>query len=288
MKILDVSTSKDQGCKYLITTENLLESVESTFFLYGEEKKPYLCISSQFGCAVGCIFCETGKQKSMGDLGEDQIIQQVTLCLDDARRRYHLHEFDTVLFAGMGEPMLNMKQVCRASTRIKAEGLAKRVTLTTVGISNKFNELNQTSFDALSISLHATTDEVRKFLIPVSSQCNIEELVVRARDYHKKRNAKIYFNYLLLDGVNDTDSDLKRLCSMFNGDSFVIKLKYLNKVESSNGVYLNPSNRFELFKDTLKSRGIECVIDQSIGVDVLGGCGQLRSKSRVMRRMSRH
>lgn len=283
MQIIDSTRSKDNDCKYLLSDGDLSKSIEATYFRHGPDRAPYLCISSQFGCAVGCVFCETGKQKPLGNMSAAQIVDQVKACRSELISNQSIDRLNTVLFAGMGEPMLNIGQVVQAARTIKEQDLAERVTVTSIGILSAFDVLSQAPIDTLSLSLHATTDETRHRLIPASKNTHIRDLMARVRRYKYESGAHIIVNYLLLDGINDSDADLTHLCDMIEPEFATVKLKYLNSVSPTTGFALHPSSRFSLFEQQLRERNYMCIIDVSAGVDVLGGCGQLRSKSRVLR-----
>ncbi|CAH2904783.1 MAG: 23S rRNA (adenine(2503)-C(2))-methyltransferase @ tRNA (adenine(37)-C(2))-methyltransferase (EC [uncultured Paraburkholderia sp.] len=285
MEIVERKKSADGGCKYLLSTGDLTKTVESTLFYLDEPRFPYLCVSCQIGCAIGCIFCETGRQKPLGNLDADQIILQVKVCSSDLQQetKGEIRKIDTILFAGMGEPMLNLPEIKKATIAIKSRRLAHRVTMTTMGIVSKFKELYEIPLDTLSISLHATTDEKRGRLIPGGAKYRIADLIDLVDRYQKTSGARVIFNYLLLRDINDTDEDLHRLMTLINPDNFVVKLKYLNEISSVDGLKLKASDRFSVFANELRENRYECIVDISKGTDVWGGCGQLRSKSRALR-----
>lgn len=288
MEIVERKKSADGGCKYLLSTGDLTKTVESTLFYLHEPRLPYLCVSCQIGCAIACIFCETGRQKPLGNLDADQIIRQVKVCLNDLgeETKGEIQNINTVLFAGMGEPMLNLPEIKKATISIKSWRLANRVTMTTMGIVSKFNELYEIPLDTLSISLHATTDEKRGRLIPGGAKYRITDLIDHADRYQKTSGARVILNYLLLRDVNDTDEDLDRLIKLTNPNNFAVKLKYLNEISSIDGLKLKASDRFSVFANELRKNGYECIVDISKGTDVGGGSGQLRSKSRTLRATS--
>ncbi|CAH2810558.1 MAG: Ribosomal RNA large subunit methyltransferase N (EC [uncultured Caballeronia sp.] len=155
--------------------------------------------------------------------------------------------------------------------------------MTTMGIVSKFNELYEIPLDTLSISLHATMDEKRGQLIPGGAKYRIADVIDHADRYQKTSGARVIFNYLLLRDINDTDEDLHRLMTLINPNNFIVKLKHLNEISSVDGLKLKASDRFFVFTNELRKNGYECIVDISKGVDVWGGCGQLRSKSRILR-----
>ncbi|WP_198155525.1 radical SAM protein, partial [Candidatus Burkholderia verschuerenii] len=200
MEIVERKRSTDGGYKYLLSTGDLTKTVGSTLFYLDEQRLSYLCVSCQTGCAIDCVFCETGRQKPLGNLDSDQIIQQVEVCLDDLSQetKGEIRKINTVLFAGMGEPMLNSPEIKKATIAIKAAGMANRVTITTMCILSKFNELYEIPLDTLSISLHATTDEKRRLLIPSGATYRIADMIDQADRYQKTSGARVIFNYLRL------------------------------------------------------------------------------------------
>lgn len=121
MEIVERTRSTDGGCKYLLSTGDLIKTVESTLFYLDEQQLPYLCVSCQIGCAIGCVFCETGRQKHLENLDSDQIIRQVEVCLDDLKEetKGEIQKINTVLFAGMGEPMLNWPELKKRSLLLR-------------------------------------------------------------------------------------------------------------------------------------------------------------------------
>jgi len=284
MDVIERVNSLDGGCKYLLSAGGREKTVEATYFYHGESRLPYLCISSQFGCAVGCLFCETGRQKSLGNLDASQIVRQVEVCSSELMKEGS-PRLDTVLFAGMGEPMLNLTHVRKASLDLKARGMANRVTLTTAGILSRFDELYDIPLDTLSISLHATTDEIRKKLMPGVARYRIEDLMEHAASYRQRTGVRVILNYILLKNINDRDEDLKRLAEIIPSGIFSIKLKRLNDVSPVAGLFLSTSDEFGKFFSHLTDAGFDCIVDIGKGTDVLGGCGQLRSRFRTLRTM---
>ncbi|PHM60737.1 hypothetical protein Xsto_03705 [Xenorhabdus stockiae] len=288
MIISEVVESDNGSKKYLLSASDsdLRKSVESTFFKHTEQHLPYLCISSQYGCAVGCVFCETGRQKPLGNMTTEQIVQQVLLCREHLLNSGSLgdnQELNTILFAGMGEPMLNLKEISGAVTEFKSQSLANRVTLTSVGIRHTADKLYDLPLDTISISLHATTDEQRDMLIPSKAKFSTKDLLEYFAAYHQNTGVPVIVNYLMLEGINDSQEDLARLKDLVDKDTFIIKLKYLNEVSSIDGIILNPSEEMPAFAKALTEAGFRCISDKSDGTEILGGCGQLKSQIRDIR-----
>ncbi|CDG17835.1 radical SAM protein [Xenorhabdus doucetiae] len=288
MKISEIMESENGSKKYLLSASDsdLRKSVESTFFIHTNQHLPYLCISSQYGCAVGCVFCETGRQQPLGNMTTEQIVQQVLLCHEHLLHSEALGDsqrLNTILFAGMGEPMLNLKEISGAIAEFKKQTLADRVTLTTVGIRHAGDKIYDLPLDMISISLHATTDEQRNMLIPSKAKFGIKDLLDHFSAYHHHKNVPVIVNYLMLEGINDSQEDLARLKDLVDKDTFIIKLKYLNEVSDINGITLNPSEKMQSFAKALTEAGFRCISDISDGTEILGGCGQLKSQVRDIR-----
>ncbi|MDS1916226.1 radical SAM protein [Enterobacter asburiae] len=285
MEISEIIKSNDGSRKYLLTSqENKNKSIEATYFRYTDNKLPYLCISSQYGCAVGCVFCETGRQKPVGNMLDNEIFQQVKLCENDMRNSYVLsgsEKINTILFAGMGEPLLNINNVIKSIKSFRQHNISERISLTTVGIKKNAELLYDVKLDNICISMHATTDKQRDLLIPFKSKFNVKELLDFFCEYKNKTAIPaIKINYLLLDGINDSEEDLKRLLNLVDKDIFFVNLKYLNDVSVIPGIKIRPSNKFEIFYDILSKNNINCKIERSDGTDIFAGCGQLKSKVR--------
>lgn len=281
IEVIEKKKSSDGSVKYLWQTASSDSSVESICFQLGGE--PHICISTQAGCNVGCVFCETGKQRNLGDLTPQEIYAQVALTAEDLPDEVPGGRFAKVVVAGMGEPLLNFDNLREAAGRLLADGLAEQVTLTTSGIVPQMRRLASMPIGTLSVSLHATTNEVRTRLIPTNKTYPLEQVVEAARDYRLETGTPVIMNYLLFDGVNDTDADLERLTELVDPALFAVKLKSWNDVPE---VGLRPSSedRYAYFRQGLADAGFEASICVSAGSDVGGGCGQLRSVHRTLKR----
>ncbi|MEU7044060.1 radical SAM protein [Streptomyces varsoviensis] len=284
MKIAEKKTSADGSVKYLWQVPSSGSTVESIYYQLGDE--PHTCISTEAGCNVGCVFCETGKQRNLGDLTSQEIYDQVALTAADLPDGVPGGRFTKVVVAGMGEPLLNFDNLRDAATRLLADGLTEQVTVTTSGIVPQMRRLPSMPISLLSVSLHATTNEVRTRLIPTNKTYSLEDVVAAAREYRLASGVPVIMNYLLFDGVNDTDADLDRLVELLDRDVFSVKLKSWNEVPDA-GLIPSPSARYEHFRDGLDAAGFDVSICVSAGVDVGGGCGQLRSVHREMKRARR-
>jgi 23S rRNA (adenine2503-C2)-methyltransferase len=276
LRLVTVQTSNDGSTKYVWNSRDRFYVESISFSYFGSS---HICVSSQGGCAVGCSFCETGRVRNAQNLSVDQIVQQVAASRDNETWDPREPMYSVVQFAGMGEPLLNLGNVAGATDEIIKRGLAAEVTLTTVGIVPRLSELAQTAVRRLSVSLHATDNATRSRLIPVNRKYPIEAVMAAATAYKHATDNQVTINYLLLDGINDGDDDLERLCKIVDHELFSIKLKAWNEI-SNTSLRRSPSAKFETFAKVLADRGFDVSICESMGTDVGGGCGQLSAAIR--------
>jgi 23S rRNA (adenine2503-C2)-methyltransferase len=276
---LNTQYSSDGSIKFLwqLADQKLVESIYFTFPDAGEER-PFLCISSQDGCNVGCAFCATGQQRMRRNLTDSEIVAQVERSLDVVQAAGGPATVFHVAFAGMGEPLLNYEQVIAAAARLRAEGLTEIVSVSTSGIVPRIRELAnvaQTSVNRLYISLHATTDELRNRLVPTNKKYPLAQVIAEAREYAHHTGTKVTATYLLFADVNDTDEDVQRLLALLDPAWCIVQLSVWNPVS---GMHFVPSPRIDTFYERLIQHGYEAFIQRSKGSDIDGGCGQLRAR----------
>jgi 23S rRNA (adenine2503-C2)-methyltransferase len=266
VKLVNSVTSADGSVKHVwyVAERIFLESIR---FQYGDGL--HICISSQAGCPVGCVFCETGRVRRNRNLTVEQIVQQVAATLTAHESRYAV-----VQFAGMGEPLFNFAAVAAATDELLDRGLTNAVTLTTSGIVPRIRELARTRVERLNVSLHATDNVTRTTLMPINRRFPIDELIAASTDYKLETGHRVTMNYLLFDGVNDSDADLDRLVRLLNPALFSVRLKAWNEIAATD-LRISPPERFAKFVDTLDVEGFDVTICESIGQDIAGGCGQL-------------
>lgn len=250
-------------------------SVESVRFRLGQ--RSHICISCQAGCNLACRFCETGRQKNLHDLDPEQIVAQVAATLPPGAH------YDVVQFAGMGEPLLNLEAVRLAIGLLRARRLTREVTLTTAGIVPSIASLAALALDRLNISLHAADDQTRSRILPINRKYPISRLMEAVAQLQDACGIPVTYNYLLFDGVNDRDADLERLVALLanGGRQGSIRLKAWNPIENT-GLLPSPRSRFEYFEAGLRQAGHDVTLCESMGSDVGGGCGQLRSLQRAL------
>ena len=234
------------------------------------------CISTQVGCAMACDFCLTGKMGLVRNLSAGEIAGQVRVLA--AATNLLDHPFNIVLM-GMGEPLHNYDNTMKALRMLNSEqGLAvspRRVTLSTVGIVPGLERLaREPLMPNLAVSLHATTEEQRTLLVPPNRKYPLADILDTCRRFPLKRRSRITFEYVLLDGVNDTPEDARRLVRLLSGIKAKVNVIPLNPAP---GIpYDRPSDvRVNRFAQILADRHITVSVRKSRGRDIRAACGQL-------------
>jgi 23S rRNA (adenine2503-C2)-methyltransferase len=269
------------GCvKFGFTLDDgqIVESV-----LIPEPERNTLCISSQVGCAMGCSFCLTGTMGFIRNLSTAEIINQICGVRDYllAQPKENLsgpQRITNVVFMGMGEPLNNFDNLLRAlslMTEQKGLGLAARkITVSTCGIVPKIIELGEKSTVNLAISLHAVDDEVRSSLMPINNRYPVSELLEACRNFSMPRRKRIMFEYILLQGINDSDDDARLLARKLRDIPCKINLIAYNECESL--PYRSPAKaRVLAFQKILIDYHYTVFIRSSRGADISAACGQL-------------
>ncbi len=233
-----------------------------------------LCVSTQVGCAVGCVFCMTGRSGLLRQLGSAEIVAQVVL----ARRRRAVKK---VVFMGMGEPAHNLDNVLDAIECLGTLGNIghKNLVFSSVGDARVFQRLPQASVKpALAISLHTTDPALRRRLLPKAPELSPQELVELGEQYARAIGYPIQYQWTLLEGINDSDEELAGIARLLKGKYAVMNLIPYNAVEGFD--FRRPSwERAAEMARTLHRQGILVKLRHSAGQDVDGGCGQLRARA---------
>jgi 23S rRNA (adenine2503-C2)-methyltransferase len=232
-----------------------------------------LCVSTQAGCAVGCVFCMTGQGGLLRQLGSAEIAAQVAL----ARTRRPVKK---VVFMGMGEPAHNLDSVMEAIELLgTAGGIGhKNLVFSTVGDERVFERLPRGPVKpALALSLHSTRAELRAKLMPRAPRIPPEALVAAGEAYARATGYPIQYQWTLLEGVNDTDEEIDGIVRLLHGKYALMNMIPYNQVDGL--PYRRPSwERAAAIARTLHRRGVLTKLRQSAGQDVDGGCGQLRAR----------
>lgn len=233
-----------------------------------------VCVSSQVGCAVGCVFCMTGKSGLIRQLTDLEIVAQVM------RARALRPKTRKVVFMGMGEPSHNLQNVMRAINFLGTYGQFphKNLVLSTVGDVRVFKALDESVVKpALAISLHTTNEEKRRVLLPKAGKITIETLVSEAERYARDTNYPIQYQWTLIDNLNDGDDEVKRLIELLCGHYAMMNFIPVNVVES-NTYRRPPIERCAAMARALQQAHIVAKLRHSAAQEVEGGCGQLRSR----------
>jgi 23S rRNA (adenine2503-C2)-methyltransferase len=253
-----------------------------------ETDRGTLCISSQVGCTLTCSFCHTGTQKLVRNLTAGEIVGQVMLARDDLGEwpvmgapKVETRLISNVVLMGMGEPLYNFENV-RDGMKIVMdnEGIAlgrRRITLSTSGVVPEIARTATEIGCLLAVSFHATTDAVRDTLVPINRKWNIATLLDALRDYPGLSNSeRITFEYVMLDGVNDSKEDAWRLVNLLRGIPAKVNLIPFN--EWPGAPYKRSSgNRIHAFADIIHNAGYASPIRTPRGEDIMAACGQLKS-----------
>ncbi|MBK3867246.1 RNA methyltransferase [Pseudomonas stutzeri] len=233
-----------------------------------------LCVSSQVGCAVGCVFCMTGKSGLLRQLGSAEIVAQIAL----ARR---FRPVKKVVFMGMGEPAHNLDNVLEAIDLLGTDGGIghKNLVFSTVGDRRVFERLpQQTVRPALALSLHSTDAALRQALLPRAPQIAPDELVELGEAYARATGFPIQYQWTLLKGINDNQDEMDGILRLLKGKYAVMNLIPYNSLEDDE--YQRPDGeRIVQIVRYLHSRGVLTKVRNSAGQDIDGGCGQLRARA---------
>jgi 23S rRNA (adenine2503-C2)-methyltransferase len=262
-------------------------------------KRPKLtqCVSSQVGCALDCSFCATAKLGFGRQLSAGEIVDQVyraqdivaALDADDPTRKAGADRVTNLVFMGMGEPLHNYKNLIRTLEILTdasgADFSRRRITVSTAGLVPGIEKLAAETRTALrvnlTVSLNATADVVRDVLMPINKKWNIERLLAAVRKFPLEKRRRVTFEYVLLDGVNDSDADAERLPKLLRGIPSKVNLIPWNPHELTDGTipYRRPSDeRVRAFQAALKARGLAVYVRRPRGDDIDAACGQLAAK----------
>ena len=251
--------------------------IESVFI--PEEKRGTLCVSSQIGCALACTFCSTARQGFNRNLSVAEIIGQLYV----AQKRLGTEtRITNVVMMGMGEPLLNFDNVVAAMNLMMDDftyGLSKRrVTVSTSGIVPAMNRLNKACDVSMAVSLHAANDALRDELVPINQKYPLKELMAACREYAEQGPRKhITFEYVMLDGINDSAQDARALVRLLKNVPAKINLIPFNPFPGSDYI-CSSRDTISRFKDILYKAGIVTTIRKTRGEDIDAACGQLVGK----------
>jgi len=269
-----VQESTDGTKKYLFpTVQN--KFIETAMIPEGDRRT--VCVSSQVGCKMGCLFCFTAKQGFQGQLTAGEIVNQIR-SIDEAT------EVSNIVYMGMGEPFDNLEEVLKSIEILTSEwGYAmspRRITVSTIGIIPGMLTFLERSDAHLAVSLHTPFHEERQKLMPVQVAYPIEEVINEIKSWDFGRQRRISFEYILFDGLNDTNAHVKELARILDGLKCRINLIRFHPVPGT--PLKSPSEKvMQQFKDALNQKGILTTIRASRGQDIYAACGLLSTKELI-------
>ncbi len=286
--------SEDGTRKYLVRIAGGHE-VEVVYI--PEEDRGTLCVSSQVGCTLTCSFCHTGTQKLVRNLTAAEIVGQIMMARDDldewpvpGEPKNETRLLSNIVLMGMGEPLYNFGNVRDAmKIAMDPEGISlsrRRITLSTSGVVPEIARAATEIGCLLAISFHATTDETRDILVPINKRWNIEELLEALASYPNVSNSeRITFEYVMLDGVNDSDEDAHRLIEHIKRHKIPAKINLIPFNEWPGAPYKRSSNnRIRAFANIIYQAGYASPIRKTRGEDIMAACGQLKSATERARK----
>ena len=240
----------------------------------GTRARSTVCVSTQIGCAMACVFCATGQQGFTRNLGAGEILAQV---LHFQRKR----PVSNVVFMGMGEPLANYGPTLTAVRwLIDRDGLdlrARGVTISTVGLPPAIRRLAAEGLQiGLAVSLHAPDDELRRRLIPTAGGVTLDELIDASQDYVERTGRRVSFAYALLEGLNDDPEQARRLARRIRGIRCHVNLIPYNPT-AGEGLRRPSLGRVRAFQHELQAAGVNATVRIERGVEIAAACGQLRS-----------
>ncbi len=266
--------SIDGTKKYLFKTNND-QFIEAAYL--PETNRNTLCISSQVGCKMGCLFCMTARQGFQQQLSSGEILNQIASLPER-------DQLTNVVYMGMGEPMDNIDNVLKSLEIITSDwGFGwspRRVNVSTIGVIPAMRRFIEESEAHLAISLHSPFNEERKQLMPIENVYTAEQVIDALREYDFGRQRRISFEYIMFKGINDTEKHIKGLTKLLNGIRCRINLIHFHPIPNSP---LNGSDRstMEQFRDRLSEKGINTTIRKSRGEDIYAACGLLSTKKLI-------
>lgn len=275
-RITNHQIAKDRTEKLLLELQDgqVVECV-----LMRETNRRTVCISTQVGCAMGCVFCASGLEGLKRNLSTGEILEQV-LRVD--RLLNPDERLTNVVVMGIGEPLANLKGLLPTLDALhdpKSMNLgARRITVSTVGLPDRIRELAAlgTPYN-LAVSLHAPNDELRNELVPVNRGVGIQSILAAADEYFEKTGRRVTYEYVLLGEMNDSPVHAHQLAKLLRGRNAHVNLIPMNRVSELS--YRDPSvPRTQEFVEILESRGIVATVRKRKGADIDAACGQLRLK----------
>ena len=257
--------------------------VETVLIQYPSSKinghpRSTICVSTQIGCAMGCVFCATGQMGFEKNIRAEEIVAQVIHFADILQQRGE--HVTNLVFMGMGEPMANYDETIRAVrilTHDRGFGIGQRnITISTIGIISGIDKLAEENLQVgLAISLHAPNNELRKKLVPTAGPNSVEDIIEAGRRYYKKTGRRVTFEYALMKGINDSPEIATELAILLKGNGSHVNLIPINPTA---GDFKRPTqDNISEFERILSNAGVNCTVRIEKGTEISAACGQLRT-----------
>lgn len=279
IRVDDMQRSTDGTIKNAVKLHDGLV-VESV--LIPTEKRITACISSQVGCSLNCHFCATAQLKRMRNLNADEIYDQV-VAIKEEGELYFNRPLTNIVYMGMGEPLLNYKEVLKSIEKITSPtGLGmspKRITVSTVGIPKMIRQLadDEVKFN-LAVSLHSALDETRSKVMPINEKSDLKELADSLQYWHQKTQRKVTFEYVVWKDINDDEQHARALAKYCGKVASKVNLIEYNPIDDGVFQQADPES-LDMYERILNEKGIIVNVRRSRGKDIDAACGQLANKS---------
>ena len=256
--------------------------VETVLIQYPSSKinghpRSTICVSTQIGCAMGCVFCATGQMGFEKNIRAEEIVAQVIHFANILQQRGE--HVTNLVFMGMGEPMANYDEMIRAVrilTHDRCFGIGQRnITISTIGLISGIDKLAEEDLQVgLAISLHAPNNELRKKLVPTAGPNSVEDIIEAGRRYFKKTGRRVTFEYALMKGINDSPKIATELAILLKGNGSHVNLIPINPTA---GDFNRPTqDSIREFERILFNAGVNCTVRIEKGIEISAACGQLR------------
>jgi len=275
-----ISSDKTIKCAFSVEQGKVVEGV-----LIPTSSRMTACISSQVGCSLACTFCATGRLKLLRNLTAGEIYDQVVYLKNEAESRYSI-PLSNIVYMGMGEPLLNYKNVLRSIDFLTSEdGLGmspKRITVSTAGIAKMIRKLgdDEVKFN-LALSLHAANDQKRNKIMEINESNNLEELSDALRYFHEKTGSRVTFEYIIFKDFNDTIDDARELARFARCVPCKINIIEYNPIDGGEFSQADPK-KVNDFASFLESKNLIVNVRRSRGKDIDAACGQLANKNKLI------
>ncbi|TVQ18756.1 MAG: 23S rRNA (adenine(2503)-C(2))-methyltransferase RlmN [Bacteroidetes bacterium] len=266
-----VQTSVDGTKKYLYRS-HLGKFIEAAYI--PESNRSTLCVSSQVGCKMGCLFCMTGKQGFQGQLSAGEIVNQI-------KSLPERDQLTNIVYMGMGEPFDNLEGVMQSLEVLTAEwgfGMSpKRITVSTIGIVPAMKTFLENSNCHLAVSLHSPFEEERQKLMPIENVYALPEVLKTIREFPMGKQRRISFEYIVFKGLNHSPRHVKELARILNGIRCRVNLLYFHPIPDT-PLEAPTEKEITEFKEALEAKGLYTTIRKSRGQDIYAACGMLSTK----------